>query len=206
MAKYLRSEVEATAVQYNGDLSSLLSDELYTYYNGCVEVEALYGKARVEVNDWIVREPNGDVGVYSPQTFERLFKPVEQETKVLSCPCCGGEASIRNLFHLYWVRCSKCSLETHECADEELAVFEWNRRTPLNKHNWFNDIKNHPEFGGSRTKRASELITKAIKYYGSPVFLKEMCELGLEYWPELCWMLARIGKEMEENQNACDDH
>lgn len=63
------------------------------------------------------------------------------EQKLLSCPLCGGEASIEHDYDYashpwYYVECDKCGCKTETHVDEngkEQAIKEWNTRKPMER-------------------------------------------------------------------------
>ena len=38
------------------------------------------GGHQIRVGDWIIRNPNGELSSCNPETFERIYEPVEEET------------------------------------------------------------------------------------------------------------------------------
>lgn len=63
--------------------------------------------------------------------FDKLFCVVEVKNvfgnNLISCPCCGGDMSIKKLAeHSYLFTCKSCGLNKQTNSDRQTAIFRWN--------------------------------------------------------------------------------
>jgi transcription elongation factor Elf1 len=53
--------------------------------------------------------------------------------KILDCPCCGSNATLkedRESYIMYFVQCKECGLRTAYYIEPEKAIGKWNLRVP----------------------------------------------------------------------------
>ena len=92
-----------------------------------------------------------------------------KEIKLKECPCCGGEAEIKDIKYktmpaIAWVECKKCGLQTktfkqsiYYCA-KEAAAEAWNERHKETNQNDFGGIT-ADEFERALKEFLQELVT-----------------------------------------------
>ncbi len=83
MAKYYR-QTEIEAVQWDGELTSITilflpgevikTNKDYTV----LLLDTLNGEVKVQIGDWLIKEPDGEIHRCSPELFVKVYRRVEE--------------------------------------------------------------------------------------------------------------------------------
>lgn len=83
-------------------------------------------------------------------------------------------------------------LEQKRSSDTASAVARQNAE-------WVKEVRTHPEFGGPNYRDTGERANAVARKYGSPRLFAELRQMGLQNYPELTYMFARIHKDLAED-------
>ncbi len=80
--------------------------------------------------------------------------------------------------------------------------FDKNSSAHLEKvtQDWYNEIANDKEYGGSKLKETAEYARRALKEFGDDRLIQDLDKTGLGNHPSLVKMLSQIGRSMADDK------